>query len=108
MQVKQGHLYPTYMALVEAQSMEKPPWAKDAWRALRTFDYTSLAYKYGQAAVELEEEVVAARKARRAWEAERRLIEAQKRSEEANIEAAKAAGAMAEWYVQPVIIPRRE
>lgn len=98
--VLKEHLYPTYMALVEAQHMEKPPYTKAPWRAMHDIDFPTITQRYGFATAALEEELAAARKARSKWEAQRRKEAAEKREEESNIERSKAIGAVAEWYEQ--------
>ena len=101
MQAEKIHLYPSYMALVDAQAMGNPPYPTASWRPVRSVDFITIAAKYGIATMRLEDELAAAKKARNKLDVQRRKEAAQRREEEANIEHSKAAGAVAEWYFDP-------
>ena len=99
MQAEKTHLFPTYMALVDAQSLEQAPYTAAVWRKVRRISYSTIAGDYGDDTGTLKDELAAARKARVKNETESRKEAAHERDEQANFQHSKASGATAEWYV---------
>ncbi|KAL1303752.1 hypothetical protein AAFC00_007094 [Neodothiora populina] len=95
-QIEKIYLFPAYIALVEMQWMDRLPYGSTKPRQHRTASLKALAEQHKDAAVSLEAEYEAAKRARSRLETQRERMLAEKQEEELNSVRAKASGTVAD------------
>lgn len=93
------YLYPSYIALNEAQHADECPYGRCGWRPVNELVFELYHGEFGKDLDVnlLEQHYHAAQKAARAANAQRRKEEAEKRRVQERLEQAKASGRAAQW-----------